>query len=70
MRISSLIPVLESRVSAEAESFRTLVANIELSSLEEAVEALLITSSADDEGKFFTTANLADVETRHAVSLR
>jgi Mrp family chromosome partitioning ATPase/uncharacterized protein involved in exopolysaccharide biosynthesis len=56
---TSMIPVLESPMSAEAESFRTLVTNTEFSSPETPHKALLITSSGADEGKSFTTANLA-----------
>jgi succinoglycan biosynthesis transport protein ExoP len=52
-------PVLESPMSAEAESFRTLVTNIEFSSAESPHKALLITSSGADEGKSFVAANLA-----------
>lgn len=52
-------PVLESPMSAEAESFRTLVTNIEFSSVESPHKALLITSSGADEGKSFVAANLA-----------
>jgi succinoglycan biosynthesis transport protein ExoP len=51
--------VMESPMSAEAESFRTLVTNIEFSSAESSHKALLITSSGADEGKSFVTANLA-----------
>ena len=51
--------VMESPMSAEAESFRTLVTNIEFSSAESPHKALLITSSGADEGKSFVTANLA-----------
>jgi|GEM_PF-1078365 len=56
---TSIIPILESPMSAEAESFRTLVTNTEFSSPETPHDALLITSSGADEGKSFTTANLA-----------
>ena len=52
-------PVLESAMSAEAESFRTLMTNIEFSSAESPHKVLLITSSNADEGKSFATANLA-----------
>ena len=52
-------PVLESPMSAEAESFRTLVTNMEFSSAESPHKALLITSSGADEGKSFVAANLA-----------
>jgi succinoglycan biosynthesis transport protein ExoP len=51
--------VMESPMSAEAESFRTLVTNIEFSSAESPHKALLITSSGADEGKSFVAANLA-----------
>jgi succinoglycan biosynthesis transport protein ExoP len=54
-----LLPVLESPMSVEAESFRTLVTNIEFSSPETPHEALLITSSGAGEGKSFAAANLA-----------
>ncbi len=53
------LPMLESSTSAEAESFRILVTNIEFSSPEKPYEALLVTSSAAAEGKSFAAANLA-----------
>ncbi len=54
-----MLPVLESSASAEAESFRSLVTNIEFSSPETPYEALMLTSSGAGEGKSFVTANLA-----------
>jgi len=54
-----MLPVLESPASAEAESFRTLVTNIEFSSPETPYSALLVTSGSAEEGKSFVTANLA-----------
>lgn len=53
------LPVVESPVSAEAESFKTIVTNIEFSSSETPYSALLVTSSSANEGKSFTAANLA-----------
>lgn len=53
------LPVVESPVSAEAESFKTIVTNIEFSSSETPYSALLITSSSASEGKSFVAANLA-----------
>lgn len=53
------LPVLESPASAEAESFSTLVTNIEFSSPETPYKALLITSGSAGEGKSFVVANLA-----------
>ena len=53
------LPLLESSMSAEAESFKTLVTNIEFSSLEKPYQGLLVTSSAAGEGKSFAAANLA-----------
>jgi capsular exopolysaccharide synthesis family protein len=58
-RRSMPLPVLEWPISAEAESFRTLATNIEFSSPEEAIGALVITSSSAGEGKSFAVANLA-----------
>jgi len=53
------LPVVESPVSAEAESFKTIVTNIEFSSSETSYSALLVTSSSANEGKSFVVANLA-----------
>ena len=53
------LPVLEYPASAEAESFRTLIANIEFSSSGKPYEAILLTSSSAGEGKSFAAANLA-----------
>jgi len=53
------LPVVESPVSAEAESFKTIVTNIEFSSSETPYSALLVTSSSASEGKSFVAANLA-----------
>jgi len=53
------LPVLESPMSAEAESFRTLVTNIQFSSPGKPHQALLVTSGSAGEGKSFTAANLA-----------
>ena len=55
----SMLPVLESLMSIESESFRSLVTNIEFSSPETPHDALLITSSGAGEGKSFIAANLA-----------
>jgi succinoglycan biosynthesis transport protein ExoP len=54
-----MLPVVESPMSAEAESFRTIITNIEFSSTETPYSALLITSSGANEGKSFVAANLA-----------
>jgi capsular exopolysaccharide synthesis family protein len=54
-----ILPALDSATSAEAESFRTLVTNIEFSSSGKPYEGLLVTSSAAGEGKSFVAANLA-----------
>jgi capsular exopolysaccharide synthesis family protein len=56
---ASILPVLEAPMSPEAESFRTLVTNIEFSSTEGMHKALLVTSSGAGEGKSFVAANLA-----------
>ena len=53
------LSVLESPASVEAESFSTLVTNIEFSSPETPYKALLITSGSAGEGKSFVAANLA-----------
>ena len=55
----TVLPVLESPASAEAESFKTLVTNIEFSSSGTPYQALMVTSSGAGEGKSFVTANLA-----------
>jgi protein-tyrosine kinase len=51
--------VLESPASGAAESFSTLVTNIEFSSPETPYKTLLITSGSAEEGKSFVAANLA-----------
>lgn len=55
----AMLPVVESTKSVEAESFRTLLANIEFSSPEKPYESLLVTSSGAGEGKSLAAANLA-----------
>lgn len=45
--------------SAAAEAYRTLRTNIQFSSLDRPVHTLLVTSTAPDEGKSITLANLA-----------
>jgi non-specific protein-tyrosine kinase len=45
--------------SAAAEAYRTLRTNIQFSSLDRSLKTLLITSTAPDEGKSVTLANLA-----------
>ena len=59
MKVQQALPALESPASAVAESFRTLVTNIEFSSPGTPYKSLLITSSGAGEGKSFTIANLA-----------
>jgi len=53
------LPVIKSPMSAEAESFRTIITNIEFSSPEKPYSSLMITSSSAGEGKSFAAANLA-----------
>jgi capsular exopolysaccharide synthesis family protein len=50
---------LSSPRSAAAEAYRTLRTNIQLSSIDSPIRALLITSASADEGKSTTLANLA-----------
>lgn len=45
--------------SAAAEAYRTLRTNVQLSSIDKPVRALLVTSASADEGKSTTLANLA-----------
>ncbi|NTV65431.1 MAG: CpsD/CapB family tyrosine-protein kinase, partial [Oscillochloris sp.] len=45
--------------SAAAEAYRTLRTNIQFSSLDRPLKTLLVTSTAPDEGKSITLANLA-----------
>ena len=45
--------------SAAAEAYRTLRTNIQLSSIDNPIRALLVTSASADEGKSTTLANLA-----------
>ena len=45
--------------SAAAEAYRTLRTNIQLSSIDSPIRALLVTSASADEGKSTTLANLA-----------
>jgi capsular exopolysaccharide synthesis family protein len=54
----SLITLREPQ-SAAAEAYRTLRTNIQFSSLDKPVHTLLVTSTAPDEGKSTTVANLA-----------
>lgn len=56
--ISSLIALRDPR-SPAAEAYRTLRTNIQFSSLDKPLQTLLVTSSAPDEGKSITLANLA-----------
>jgi capsular exopolysaccharide synthesis family protein len=55
---SHLIALRDPR-SAAAEAFRTLRTNIRFSSLDRPIHTLLVTSTAPDEGKSTTLANLA-----------
>src|SRR5688500_14132097 len=50
---------LSSPRSAAAEAYRTLRTNIQLSSIDSPIRALLVTSASADEGKSTTLANLA-----------
>jgi capsular exopolysaccharide synthesis family protein len=54
----SLVTLREPQ-SAAAEAYRTLRTNIQFSSLDKPVHTLLVTSTAPDEGKSTTVANLA-----------
>lgn len=45
--------------SAAAEAFRTLRTNIQFAALDKAIQTLIVTSPAPDEGKSSTVANLA-----------
>jgi len=56
--ISSLIALRDPR-SPAAEAYRTLRTNLQFSSLDKPLHTLLVTSSAPDEGKSLTLANLA-----------
>jgi non-specific protein-tyrosine kinase len=58
LRFSSLI-ALRDPCSPAAEAYRTLRTNIQFSSLDKPLHTLLVTSSAPDEGKSLTLANLA-----------
>src|SRR3712207_2952492 len=55
---SSLIALRDPR-SPAAEAYRTLRTNIQFSSLDKPLRTLLATSTAPDEGKSTTIANLA-----------
>src|SRR5918912_2071515 len=55
---SSLIALRDPR-SPAAEAYRTLRTNIQFSSLDKPLQTLLATSTAPDEGKSTTIANLA-----------
>jgi non-specific protein-tyrosine kinase len=54
----SLVTLREPQ-SAAAEAYRTLRTNIQFSSLDKPIHTLLVTSTAPDEGKSMTVANLA-----------
>src|SRR5215217_2470468 len=55
---SSLIALRDPR-SPAAEAYRTLRTNIQFSSLDKPLQTMLATSTAPDEGKSTTIANLA-----------
>lgn len=55
----SLLVALRDPRSPAAEAFRTLRTNIQFSSLDKPLRTLLLTSTAPDEGKSTTLANLA-----------
>lgn len=55
---SSLVSLRDPR-SPAAEAYRTLRTNIQFSSLDKPLHTLLVTSTAPDEGKSLTLANLA-----------
>jgi capsular exopolysaccharide synthesis family protein len=55
---SALVALREPQSSA-AEAYRTMRTNIQFSSLDRPVQTLLITSTAPDEGRSLTSANLA-----------
>jgi capsular exopolysaccharide synthesis family protein len=55
---SDLVTLANPR-SAAAEAYRTLRTNIQLSSIDSPIRALLVTSASADEGKSTTLANLA-----------
>jgi non-specific protein-tyrosine kinase len=57
--ISSRLIALRDPRSPAAEAYRTLRTNIQFSSLDKPLQTLLATSSAPDEGKSTTIANLA-----------
>ncbi|WP_129626548.1 CpsD/CapB family tyrosine-protein kinase [Candidatus Oscillochloris fontis] len=56
---SSPLITLRDPASAAAEAYRTLRTNIQFSSLDRPIRTLLITSTAPDENKSITLANLA-----------
>jgi capsular exopolysaccharide synthesis family protein len=55
----SALITLRDPASAAAEAYRTLRTNIQFSSLDKPIHTLLVTSTAPDEGKSTTLANLA-----------
>lgn len=56
---NSALITLRDPASAAAEAYRTLRTNIQFSSLDKPIHTLLVTSTAPDEGKSTTLANLA-----------
>ncbi len=56
---SSTLVTLRDPSSMAAEAYRTLRTNIQFSSLDKPIQTLLVTSTAPDEGKSTTLANLA-----------
>lgn len=58
-QINSTLVVLRDPASPAAEAYRTLRTNIQFSSLDKPLRTLLVTSTAPDEGKSTTLANLA-----------
>lgn len=56
---ASVLIALRDPRSPAAEAYRTLRTNIQFSSLDRPLHTLLVTSTAPDEGKTMTVANLA-----------
>ena len=59
MKQGGALVMLDDPMSLEAESFRTLRANLSFANAHHKARVLMITSAADDEGKSTTAANLA-----------
>ena len=59
MKQGGALVMLDDTMSLEAESFRTLRANLSFANAHHKARVLMITSAANDEGKSTTAANLA-----------